>query len=81
MCGEAAKIVLREKQQVILQQFAKAPTASVQHAQRATIILEAFEGTLNRDVAALARRKISSSTFTRPFKPIPRQVGCSSWVT
>jgi hypothetical protein len=52
MCGKAAKVMLTEKQQAILQQIAKAPTASVRHAQRARIILEAFRRTLNSDIAA-----------------------------
>lgn len=44
--------MLTEKQQMILEQIAKAATATVQHAQRTRIILEAFQGNLNRDIAA-----------------------------
>ena len=50
MSGKAARIMLTEKQQMILQQIASAVTATVQHAQRAKIILEAFAGKLNRDI-------------------------------
>jgi hypothetical protein len=50
MSGKAAKIMITEKQQMILQQITNAPTATVQHAQRAKIILEAFAGKLNGDI-------------------------------
>ena len=52
MSGKAAKIVLTEKQYAILQQIVSAATSTVQHAQRAKVILEAFQGTLNGDIAA-----------------------------
>lgn len=52
MSGKAAKIMLTEKQQAILQQTASARGASVQHVQRAKIILGAFEGKLNQEIAA-----------------------------
>jgi DDE superfamily endonuclease len=51
MSGKAAKIMFTEKQQAILQQIASAATATVQHAQRAKVILEAFAGKLNGDIA------------------------------
>lgn len=51
MSGKAAKITITEKQQAILQRIANAKTSSVQHAQRAEIILLAFAGMLNMDIA------------------------------
>jgi cysteine synthase len=53
MSGKAAKIVVTEKQQAILQQIANAATATVHHALRARIILKACDGKLNRDIAAM----------------------------
>jgi transposase len=53
MSGKAAKIMVTEKQQAILQQIARSATATVQHARRARIILEAFQGKLNRDISAI----------------------------
>ena len=51
MAGKAAKIMVTERQEAILQQIANAATATVRHAQRARIILEAFQRKLNRDLA------------------------------
>jgi len=51
MSGKAAKITITEKQQSILQKIAKARTCSAQHSQRAEIILLAFDGMLNMDIA------------------------------
>ena len=51
MAGKAAKIIVTEKQIAILQEIANASTARVHHAQRARIILEAFRGRHNRDIA------------------------------
>lgn len=53
MSGKAAKIMVTEKQQAILQQIARSATATVQHARRARIILEAFQGKLNGDISAI----------------------------
>jgi len=50
MAGKAARIMITERQNAILQQIANAATVSVQHAQRSEIILEAFQGKLNRDI-------------------------------
>ena len=61
MSGKAAKITVTEKQKAILQQIVNAATAAVRHAQRARIILAAFQEKLNRDMAAevgLNRRQI-----------------------
>lgn len=52
MSGKAAKVIISEKQQSILQQITSATTATVQHALRARIILEAFQGKLNADIAS-----------------------------
>jgi len=51
MSGKAAKIVLTEKQQTILRHITGATTAAVQHVQRARLLLEAFDGKLNREIA------------------------------
>jgi hypothetical protein len=55
MSGKAAKIMITEKQQAILQQIANAATATVRHAQRARIILEAYQRKFNSDIAAKVR--------------------------
>jgi hypothetical protein len=52
MSGMAAVVVVTEKQHAILQQIAGAATSAVRHVQRAKIILEAFRGKLNEDIAA-----------------------------
>lgn len=52
MSGQATKTMLTETQQSILRQIASAATSTVQHVQRARVILEAFQGKLNRDIAA-----------------------------
>jgi transposase len=51
MSGKAAKIIITEKQQSVLQRLANAPTSSVQHQQRANVILLAFDKMLNSDIA------------------------------
>lgn len=51
MAGKAAKVLVTERQQAILHQIANAATATVQHVQRARIILGAFLGKPNRDIA------------------------------
>jgi len=52
MAGKAAKTMVTERQEAILQRIAAAATATVHHAQRARIILSAFRRKLNRDIAA-----------------------------
>lgn len=52
MSGKATRIMVTEKQKAILEQIVNAATATVRHAQRARIILEAFQEKLNRDIAA-----------------------------
>ena len=51
MSGKAANVQLTEKQQEILQEITRASTASRALAQRASIILLAFAGTLNVAIA------------------------------
>jgi transposase len=61
MPGKAAKITITERQQEILRTVSNAPTASSQFRQRATIILLAFEGLSNPEIAervGLSRRQV-----------------------
>ena len=51
MPGSAAKLVITERQQALLRQIAAAPTSPVRLAQRAEIILRAFEGEENQAIA------------------------------
>ena len=51
MPGKAAKITITESQQVILQTFSRSVTAPSRLRQRATIILLAFAGVDNQDIA------------------------------
>ena len=53
MPGRAAKVVITEKQQVILQEFAHSRTESLALVQRAKIILLAFEKHRNEEIAPL----------------------------
>ena len=52
MPGSAAKLLITERQQAVLRQFAAAPTSPVRLAQRAEVILRAFEGQENQAIAA-----------------------------
>ena len=63
MPGKAAKILLSEKQLEILQEIARAATVPVRLGQRATIILLAFQGRRNEDIARqvhLGRRQVGT---------------------
>jgi len=51
MSGKAARIVLSEKQEEILQVMIRSTTLSHRLVQRASIILLAFSGELNKDIA------------------------------
>jgi transposase len=51
MPGSAAKVVITERQQAILQSLSRASTVAKCLVQRATIILLAFAGLDNRDIA------------------------------
>src|SRR3954463_568412 len=51
MPGKAAKITITERQQEILQTLARSVTAASRLRQRASIIVLAFDGLLNEDIA------------------------------
>ena len=51
MSGTAAKIIISEKQQKLLEEFSKSRTVSKCVAQRATIILLGFAGLFNEEIA------------------------------
>ena len=51
MPGKAAKITITERQQEILQTFSRSVTAPSRLRQRASIIVLAFDGLLNEDIA------------------------------
>jgi transposase len=52
MPGSAAKVVISERQQAILQSLSRASTVAKCLVQRATLLLLAFVGLENRDIAA-----------------------------
>ena len=52
MAGKAAKIIVSERQQVLLNEFSKSRTVGKGVVQRATIILLGFAGLLNEAIAA-----------------------------
>jgi len=52
MPGSAAKVVISERQQAILQSLSRASTVAKCLVQRATLLLLAFAGLENRDIAA-----------------------------
>jgi len=59
--GKAAKVVLTEEQKSVLQQITRSTTMPRRLVQRAGVILLAFAGWLNRDIAAeigLARKQV-----------------------
>src|SRR5580658_240321 len=51
MAGTAAKIIISEKQQMLLVEFSKSRTIGKCFVQRATIVLLGFAGMLNEDIA------------------------------
>jgi transposase len=51
MAGKAAKIIISERQQVLLNEFSKSRTVAKGVVQRATIILLGFAGLLNEEIA------------------------------
>jgi len=61
MSGKAAKIMLTEKQESMLRRIHRSTTASQRLIQRVGIILQAFAGSLNVDIATivgLARKQV-----------------------
>ena len=55
MPGKAARITITESQQEILRSFSRSTTAPSRLRQRASIILMAFDGLLNEDIARAGR--------------------------
>src|SRR5262245_256995 len=51
MAGSAAKVVISERQQTVLRKLSTATTKAKRLVQRATIILLAFAGVANQDIA------------------------------
>jgi len=51
MPGKAAKVTISERQQVVLEEFSRSRTASKCVSQRATIVLLAFQGLRNEEIA------------------------------
>jgi transposase len=51
MAGTAAKIIISERQQKLLEEFSKSRTTSKSISQRATIVLLGFTGMLNEEIA------------------------------
>src|SRR5271155_5621094 len=51
MAGKAAKIIVSERQQVLLKEFSKSRTVGKSVSQRATIILLGFQGLFNEEIA------------------------------
>ena len=51
MAGSAAKVVISERQEKVLRKLSTATTVAKRLVQRATIILLAFSGTANQDIA------------------------------
>jgi transposase len=52
VAGKAAKIIVSERQHVILTELSKSRTVSKSISQRATIILLGFQGLLNQEIAS-----------------------------
>ena len=50
MAGNAAKVVITERQQIILSQMSRSVTVASRLRQRAQIILLGFEGRLNSEI-------------------------------
>ncbi len=53
MPGKAAKVVITERQQVILQQLSRSTTVAFRLRQRAQVILLAFDGRLNQEIESI----------------------------
>ncbi len=52
MPGKAAKVRITERQQVVLEEFSRTRTQAKCISQRATIVLSAFRGMLNEEIAS-----------------------------
>jgi transposase len=53
MSGKAAKVVITERQQVVLQKLSRSKTVAYRLRQRASVILLAFEGKLNSQIETI----------------------------
>jgi len=53
MPGKAAKVVITERPQVILQQLSRSTTVAFRLRQRAQVILLAFDGRLNQEIESI----------------------------
>jgi len=63
MPGKAAKVTITERQKVVLEEFSRSRSEAKVIAQRATIVLRAFEGCLNEDISAevgLERKQVGA---------------------
>jgi hypothetical protein len=82
MPGKAAKITITETQQDILRTFSRATTAPARLRQRAAIILRAFDGLRNQDIAAqvgLTHRQVGRwrRRWAKAWNPMPKTIpGC-----
>jgi hypothetical protein len=66
MPGSAAKVLIAERQQRVLQEIAHSRTAAFHLVHRAPIILQAFEGADNQDIAAeIGLNRISVGVWRR----------------
>ena len=77
MPGKAAKTLITERQQEILRTFSRSVTGPSRLRQRASIIILAFDGLLNEDIAQLSERAGEARARTRrsrrssPTNPVP----------
>ena len=58
MPGKAAKVVITERQQVILQQLSRSTTVAFRLRQRARVILLAFDGRLNQEIESIVELRV-----------------------
>ena len=58
MPGKAAKVIVTEKQQAILESFSKSRSVSVSLAQRSKIIILAFDGHNNETIETLVSASV-----------------------
>ncbi len=68
MCGKAAKIVLTETQQSELQKNKRSSVCSQRLIQRVSIILLAFDGMLNQQIAYLGHYPLGSWLTCEMFR-------------
>jgi transposase len=83
MPGKAAKITITERQQEILQTFSRSVTAPSRLRQRATIIVLAFDGLLNEEIAlrvGLTHRQVGRwrRRWAKAWNPLVELECCES---